>query len=221
MAAPVCLLHGPKSRVASPPPLATRPPQTAAAAAHAPAGLPGCWLPHRCGCQGCPGVAGTHLQLLQLTLGNTAQLEEQAAGRGGLARVHMAADDDRQVPAGNRGAPQASGWAALGVQPAGAGAPAAGHWQRPAARHDAPPGLPPGALPRHSAVGAAGAPISSCAGPHRGGGAGHTHSLPSVAIVTGSSSDAATRKEGGAGGAGRQVCGALRRAPSSGINSLP
>ena len=40
-----------------------------------------------------------HLQLLQLTLGDPAELKDQAAGGGGLARVHMAADDDGKVPA--------------------------------------------------------------------------------------------------------------------------
>lgn len=49
-----------------------------------------------------PTPPPAHLQLLQLTLGDTAELEQQAAGGGGFARVHMAANDDGQVPAGGR-----------------------------------------------------------------------------------------------------------------------
>ena len=73
----------------------------------------------------------SHLQLLQLTLGNTAELEEQAAGGGGLARVHMAADDDGKVPAAwwqpnwgerrpqqARGAAPRGGWPRRGLQAA-------------------------------------------------------------------------------------------------------
>jgi hypothetical protein len=37
------------------------------------------------------------LQLLKLTLGNTAELEEQAAGGSGLAGIDMSTDDDRKM----------------------------------------------------------------------------------------------------------------------------
>jgi hypothetical protein len=46
---------------------------------------------------------GLGLELLHLTLGDTAELEEQAAGRGRLARVDVAADDDREMLLAARG----------------------------------------------------------------------------------------------------------------------
>ena len=39
----------------------------------------------------------SHLQLLELTLRDTAELEEQTASSGRLAGVDMAADDNRQM----------------------------------------------------------------------------------------------------------------------------
>ena len=40
---------------------------------------------------------GLRLQLLQLTLGQPTELEDEPARRGGLAGVDMAADDDGEV----------------------------------------------------------------------------------------------------------------------------